>query len=110
MRFSSSAFFEILPRLQDTCRRGTRNHPSPEVYDPGRATVQEPGGHLASPTTKSPTQSEEDRAADTTFHEDLMHLFGEVPTERIVDKIRGKLGDEDAEMRILMEHQGCDLG
>ena len=29
-----------------------------------------------------------------------MHLFGEVPTERIVDKIRGKLGDEDAEMRI----------
>jgi hypothetical protein len=51
---------------------------------------------------KSPTQSEEDRAADTTFHEDLMHLFGEVPTERIVDKIRGKLGDEDAEMRILI--------
>ena len=56
---------------------------------------------MKSPTMKSPTQSEEDRAADTTFHEDLMHLFGEVPTERIVDKIRGKLGDEDAEMRIL---------
>ena len=47
---------------------------------------------------KSPMQSE---AADTTFHEDLMHLFGEVPTERIVNKIRGKLGDEDAEMRML---------
>jgi hypothetical protein len=31
-----------------------------------------------------------------------MYLFGEVPTERIVDKIRGKLGDEDAEMRMLM--------
>jgi hypothetical protein len=73
------------------------------MYDPGRAAVQEPGGHhLASPTTKSPTQSEEDRAADTTLHEELMHLFGEVPTERIVDKIRGKLGDEDAEMRILI--------
>ena len=56
---------------------------------------------MKSPTMKSPTQSEEDRAADTTFHEDLMHLFGEVPTQRIVDKIRGKLGDEDAEMRIL---------
>jgi hypothetical protein len=51
---------------------------------------------------KSPTQSEEDRAADTTFHEGLMHLFGEVPIQRIVDKIRGKLGDEDAEMRILI--------
>ena len=89
MRFSSPAFFEILPRLQDTCRRDTPNHPSPDMYDPGRAAV-------------SPTQSEEDRAADTTFHEDLMHLFGEVPTERIVDKIRGKLGDEDAEMHILM--------
>jgi hypothetical protein len=49
---------------------------------------------------KSPTQSEEDRTADTTFHEDLRHLFGEVPTERIVDKIRGKLGNEDAEMPI----------
>ena len=48
--------------------------------------------------------------ADKTFHEDLMRLFGEAPTERIVDKIRGKLGDEDAEMRILMGHQGCDLG
>ena len=39
---------------------------------------------------KAPTQSEEDRTADTTFHEDLRHLFGEVPTERI------------AEMRILI--------
>jgi hypothetical protein len=44
---------------------------------------------------KSPRQSEEDRTADKTFHEDRMHLFGEVPTERIVDKIRGTLGDED---------------
>ena len=73
--FSSPAFFELLPRLQDTCRRDTPNHPSPEMHDPGRAAVQEPGGHLASPTMKSPTQSEEDRAADTTFHEDLTHSF-----------------------------------
>ena len=51
---------------------------------------------------KSPRQSEEDRTADKTFHEDLRHVFGEGPTERIVDKIRGTLGDEDAEMRILM--------
>jgi len=72
MRFSSSAFFEILPRRQDTCRHDAPNHSSPEMYDPGRAAVQEPGGHLASPTMKSPTQSEEDRAADKTFH-DPMH-------------------------------------
>jgi hypothetical protein len=31
-----------------------------------------------------------------------MYLFGEVPTERIVDKIRVKLGDEDAEMCMLI--------
>jgi hypothetical protein len=72
------------------------------MYNPGRAAVQEPE---RPPCISYYEVTDAKRGGQGGGHDiprGLMHLFGEVPTERIVDKIRGKLGDEDAEMRILI--------
>jgi hypothetical protein len=101
--FFESRVFEILPRASRTLVAVI--HPTTHRL---KCTIQ--GVRLFSRTWRPPSVSyyevtDAKRGGPGGEHDiprGLMHLLGEEPTERIVDKIRGKLGDEDAEMCMLI--------